>query len=127
MSWDRFEIKGEGCTQDYPVTLTVTTTWDDDRFLEEFEWLQYNKTDLDNSKTMNFVKVESKAIYDLQIEATIIVKARIEGKSNTSSFKVVVIILPAQRQIKVDKSIKAHPPAFKISSISVSGLLVMQF
>ena len=46
-----------------------------------------------------YATVVSEAIYDIQVDATITVEARIEGTDKTSSFTVAVTILPAKRQV----------------------------
>ena len=99
MAWNRFTITGESCTQDYSVNLKVTTLWQDNRFTEEANWLQYMKSDLDNTRMTIYVTVVSEAIYDIQVDATITVEARIEGTDKTSSFTVAVTILPAKRPV----------------------------
>ena len=75
VAWDKFTITGDGCTQDYPVSLKVTTLWQDHRFPEETNWLHYLKSDLDNVKKTNYITVASEAIYDIQVDAVITVEA----------------------------------------------------
>ena len=79
------------------MILKVTTFWQDNRFPDEANWLQYVKSDLDNTKKTNYVTVASEVIYDIQIDASITVEAKIEGTDKTASFKVSVTILPVKR------------------------------
>jgi hypothetical protein len=125
--WDRFTITGEGCNQDYSVILKVTPLCYDQRFPEETNWLQYVKSDLDNTKKTNYVTIVSEAIYDTQVDATVNVEGQIKGTEKTSSFTAFVVILPAKRPIKNKINIKARVPSFKLESISPSGLLVLAF
>ena len=124
-----FSIKGEGCTQDQTVILKVTTFWQDNRFPDEANWLQYVKSDLDNTKKTNYVTVVSEVIYDIQVDASITVEAKIEGTDKTASFKVSVTILPVKRQFQDNHkyNIKARVPIFKLEDISPYGLLKIVF
>ncbi len=109
------------------MDLKITAKWFDSRFPDEKDWLQYNKADLDNKKFLNFVTVYSQAIYDLKVDASITVEATIAGTQQTSSFTVVVSILPVKRKISLNNNIKARTPTFKIDSISVTGLIKFVF
>ena len=72
--------------------------------------------------------IVTKEIYDLKADADIVIKATITGTEITSSFNVLVAILPIKRIVaEAREDITVAPPVIDLVSISPTGVITIEF
>ena len=42
---NKIYVDGDGCDKDMPISVKLTSSWNDPRFSTEADWLKYSKID----------------------------------------------------------------------------------
>jgi hypothetical protein len=68
VSWDSFKLKGsKECTEGKSIQVSIKTTWQDNRFVNENDWLQYTASTIGAERASSYFTISSEQIYDREL------------------------------------------------------------
>jgi len=104
------------------ISIEVTSSWNDNRFILESDWLRYTESSVSNSDNQNYFVVSSSSIGGEPFIATVLVTAK--AQSSSASFVVNVTIKPSSKQTTKSKS--TIVPVLRLKEIHMTGLVVIE-